>query len=111
MITYEPNHEFNQGGDQYQACKTLVNGKLLENVLYYTFIPYNFTKQIKSWYEVFAFDCLDPKYEEKLNKLKEFVKDLDTEIIEDEAIFFGLSEDESGERLKSISEKLEKLMK
>ena len=106
-ITYEPNYKFNSGGDEYQVCKTFF-GKLLDRVNHYTFFPYNWTKQVKNWYEIYAFDCLDKNYQEKLDKLKEVIKDLDTEIIEDESIYFCLPENTSGEKLREIQERLDK---
>lgn len=105
-ITYEPNYKFNVGGDEYQVCKTFF-GKLLDRVHHYTFFPYNGTEQVSSWYEICAFDCLDPKYQEKLDKLTEIVQNLETEITEGESIYFCLPENTSGEKLREIQEKLE----
>lgn len=109
-ITYSPNHEFNQGGDQYQACKTFANKTLLNRVLYYTFFPHNFMKPIRSWYEIYGFDCEDSEYSQKLIKLEKIAKKYGGEVVENEDIFISLSDDTSGEDLKKINEDIEKAL-
>ena len=109
-ITYKENHRFNQGSDEYQACRVILDEVEMTNILHYTYFPHNVFKEVKSWYEIGGFDCLDENYNEKLYEFKQIANPLDVEVIEDESIFFCLPDDTSAEKLHEVSKKVSDAM-